>query len=108
MKTERGSAMNYIETKWQAAALSDRLLLAHYDEEHAKYHARRARQSLIYMLSQDINPDARGTLVDVIENAIDDVYDPTIPLRENDFAEAIIDALLENVVPMPMPEEDEQ
>ncbi len=97
--------MSYHRTHLTARQMSDRLLLAHYDTDRAEHHLRQARQYLLMLLTQDsgLFPEVRATLVDLIENAIDDVHD--IDVTFNDYAESVVDALLQNVVPMP--EEDQ-
>ena len=98
--------MSYHRTHLTARQMSDRLLLAHYDTGKTMHHLRQARQNLLFMLSQDHTSvfEARDMLVDIIESAIDDVHDMDVTFE--DYAESVVDALLENVVPMP--ERDEQ
>jgi len=98
--------MSYHRNHLTARQMSDRLFLAHYDADRADHHMRQARQQLLALLTQDSGPipEVRATLVDLIENAIDDVHDMDVTFK--DYAESVVDALLENVVPMP--ERDEQ
>lgn len=93
--------MSYHRTHLHARHMSDRLLLASYDNERRQFHVRQARHYLLCVLAQDVAamPEVRATLVDLIENAMDSVHDMDVTFK--DYANAVVDVLLENVVPMP-------
>jgi hypothetical protein len=90
--------MNHHRNHLTARQLSDRLLLAHYGTDKADHHLQQARHYLLMLLTQDsgLMPELRATLVDDIENAIDDVHDMDVTFK--DYAESIAEKLIERVL----------
>jgi len=76
-----------------ARSLSDKLLLAHWDQASREFHRERAEDLLIDLLS---NGSGEDDLLDLIASAIADVHD--IDTTTDEYARSVLDALIKEVL----------
>lgn len=97
---------NYTLPHLYARDLSERLLVASWTGDGRDYHIEQARKKLIMLLYSGDPSDvqvARSEVLDLIGTAIDDTHD--IDVTTADYAEAVLNALLDSVAPMPKGDE---
>ena len=98
---------NYTLSHLYARDLSERLLVASWTDDSRDYHIDQARKKLIMLLYSGDPSDvqvARSEVLDLIETAIVDATD--IDATPATQAEAVLNALLDSVAPMPTKGED--
>lgn len=97
---------NYTLSHLYARDLSERLLVASWTNDSRDYHIDQARKKLIMLLYSGDPSDvqvARSEVLDLIEMAILDATDiDTTPAIQ---AEAVLNALLDSVAPLPKKDE---
>lgn len=87
------SAGQAIASAIRARSLSDKLLLAHWDQASREFHRERAEDLLIDLLS---NGSGEDDLLDLIASAIADVHD--IDTTTDEYARSVLDALIKEVL----------
>ena len=82
----------YIPTRYHLREAAESLLVAYWTQD--PYHVRQARQALTEALC---GGGDKEILIDIIENAIDNVHDMDVTFT--DYATAVVNALLNTAIP---------
>lgn len=88
----------YIETRYSLNSASESLVVAYWS--NPDFHVPNAREAITRALCGG----DRATLIDMIENAMDNVHDMDVTFT--DYATAVADALLDYAAPLPTPDDE--